>query len=107
MRRATTAAQAPARCAPRRVQVRSWIPHITPLLVLLVLSVPPGVAAAHWGGLDDYGCHTARKAGTYHCHVGRFAGHSFESKDAMLRQLNAGAVDGQARAVTRPPRTPR
>ena len=95
MRRATTAAHAPARCAPRDEQVRSWIPHITMLFVLLVLGVRPGVAVAHWGGLDRYGCHTDRKAETYHCHVGRFAGQSFASKDAMLRQLDAGAVDAQ------------
>jgi len=95
MRRATTAAHAPARCAPRHVQVRSWILLITLLVVLLVLGVRPGVAVAHWGGLDRYGCHTDRKAETYHCHVGRFAGQSFASKDAMLRQLDAGAVDAQ------------
>ena len=100
MRRATTAAQAPARCAPRRVQVRSWIPHITPLLVLLVLSVPPGVAAAHWGGLDHYGCHTDHKAQTYHCHLGPFAGQSFTSKDAMLRQLGATAGSWRSPAGT-------
>ena len=95
MQHATTAAQAPARGTPRHDQVRSLIPHITLLFVLLVLGVRPGVAVAHWGGLDRYGCHTDRKAETYHCHVGRFAGQSFASKDAMLRQLDAGAVDAQ------------
>jgi len=83
------------------------MPHITMLVVLLALGVPPRGAEAHRGGLDRYGCPTDRTAKTYHCHVGRFAGHSFESKDGMLRHLTAGAVDGQARAVTRPPRTPR
>ena len=57
-------------------------------LLAVGLSVTPGLAAAHGGGLDRYGCHRDRDAGTYHCHVGRFAGRAFSSKDAMLHEFS-------------------
>ncbi len=46
------------------------------LLTLLVLVVFPGVAFAHPGNTDKYGCHTCRtkcpkwglRRGEYHCH---------------------------------------
>jgi hypothetical protein len=40
--------------------------------------------SAHGGGLDKYGCHHDRKAGTYHCHRGACAGKTFASQAAML-----------------------
>lgn len=42
-------------------------------------------AAAHGGGLDGYGCHNDRKAGSYHCHRGTCAGQSFASKAAAVK----------------------
>jgi len=100
MQHATTAAEAPTRHAAHREHLGSWTLRITVPFVLLVLSVPPGVAAAHWGGLDHYGCHTDHKAQTYHCHLGPFAGQSFTSKDAMLRQLGATAGSWRSPAGT-------
>ena len=58
-------------------------------LLALALSVTARVVTAHGGGLDRYGCHSDRDAGTYHCHVGRFAGRVFSSKDAMLHEFSA------------------
>jgi len=52
-------------------------------LLILVLSGLP--ASAHGGGLDRYGCHNDRKAGTYHCHRGPCAGKSFSSQAEMLK----------------------
>jgi hypothetical protein len=40
--------------------------------------------AAHGGGLDRYGCHHDRKAGTYHCHRGPCTGKTFATQAAML-----------------------
>ena len=46
---------------------------------------PSEPVAAHGGGLDGYGCHNDRKAGTYHCHRGPCQGRRFASKTEMLR----------------------
>ena len=40
---------------------------------LLLLTLIPGSAYAHGGGLDSRGCHTNRKTGEYHCHGGAAA----------------------------------
>ena len=56
--------------------------------VLLAVSVlAPGLALAHGGGLDSYGCHHNRKQGGYHCHRGPLAGESFASKGEMQKEL--------------------
>jgi hypothetical protein len=47
-----------------------------------------GIAAAHGGGLDKYGCHNDRKHGGYHCHRGPLAGKGFASKQEMLKALD-------------------
>jgi hypothetical protein len=52
-----------------------------------VLAVLPALAAAHGDKLDAYGCHKARGAGGYHCHMGVFAGRSFPSQEAMQMAL--------------------
>ncbi len=39
---------------------------------------------AHGGGLDKYGCHHDRKAGTYHWHRGPCRGRTFSSQAHML-----------------------
>lgn len=37
-------------------------------IVIITLALGAGVAMAHGGGLDQYGCHHDRKNGGYHCH---------------------------------------
>ena len=55
---------------------------------LLAVSIfVPGIAFAHGGGLDGYGCHHNRKAGGYHCHRGTMAGQSFSSQHEMLQAM--------------------
>jgi len=49
-----------------------------------LVSVADSEVGAHGGGLDKYGCHRDRKAGTYHCHRGPCAGRTFSSQGAML-----------------------
>ena len=49
-----------------------------------------GVAAAHSGIVDGYGCHRGRDKVSYHCHQGEFSGRTFKSKDEFLRQLRSG-----------------
>ena len=49
-----------------------------------LVSVPDSQLGAHGGGLDKYGCHHDRKAGTYHCHRGPCAGRAFPSQAGML-----------------------
>lgn len=38
------------------------------LIVTIVLAVTSGLAVAHSGGTDAYGCHVNHKTGIYHCH---------------------------------------
>jgi len=52
---------------------------------LIGIFAPSRPVAAHGGGLDSYGCHNDRKAGTYHCHRGPCAPKVFASKEEMLR----------------------
>jgi hypothetical protein len=49
-----------------------------------------GVADAHTGLVDGYGCHTGPKNSGYHCHQGQFVGQTFKSKEDFLRQLRGG-----------------
>lgn len=64
----------------------------------LCVFVAPGVAWAHSAGdLDRHGCHPDRRHGTYHCHSGRYHGIEFPSKAEMLRNLDAGASQEQAK----------
>ena len=72
---------------PRTRRMR--LKDISPLAALtfagfaaLAASLSP--VSAHGGGLDDYGCHNDRKAGTYHCHRGACAGKTFSSQKEML-----------------------
>jgi len=58
------------------------------LVALAVFAAVPAVAGAHGGEpLDAYGCHKNRGAGGYHCHKGQFAGRTFTSKEAMLKEI--------------------
>jgi len=49
-----------------------------------------GVADAHSGIVDGYGCHRGPNKVSYHCHQGQFAGRTFKSKEDFLRQLRGG-----------------
>ena len=61
---------------------------MTSLLVLLqffgLLFLTPGIADAHGGLVDGYGCHSDPKQGNYHCHQGPYAGKSFPSRAEYL-----------------------
>src|SRR5437868_799319 len=62
------------------------------------------VLHAHGGGLDSYGGHNDRKAGTYHFHRGPLAGQSFASKAdgiAALQGYQSKAAKPQAKNETR------
>ena len=49
-----------------------------------------GIAGAHSGILDGYGCHLGRDKVSYHCHQGEFVGRTFKSKADFLRELRGG-----------------
>jgi hypothetical protein len=49
-----------------------------------------GVADAHSGMVDGYGCHRGPDKTSYHCHKGEFAGRTFKSKADFLRELRGG-----------------
>jgi len=49
-----------------------------------------GIALAHSGIVDSYGCHRGRDKVSYHCHQGPFAGRTFKSKEDFLRELRGG-----------------
>jgi hypothetical protein len=38
------------------------------ILTLILLAAVTGLAIAHSGGTDKYGCHKNHKTGVYHCH---------------------------------------
>jgi hypothetical protein len=52
--------------------------------------VAAGMADAHRGLVDGYGCHRAADKVSYHCHQGEFAGRTFKSKEEFLRELRGG-----------------
>jgi hypothetical protein len=49
-----------------------------------------GIADAHSGMVDGYGCHRGLDKVSYHCHQGQFAGRTFKSKEDFLRELRGG-----------------
>jgi hypothetical protein len=49
-----------------------------------------GLAGAHSGILDGYGCHLGPDKVSYHCHQGKFVGRTFKSKADFLRALRGG-----------------
>jgi len=49
-----------------------------------------GLADAHSGIVDGYGCHRGSDKTSYHCHSGQFAGRTFKSKEDFLRELRSG-----------------
>lgn len=64
----------------------------------IVFSLAASSAWAHSAGdLDRHGCHDDRRHGTYHCHRGQYNGIEFPSKSDLLRNLEAGATQEQAK----------
>jgi hypothetical protein len=61
-----------------------------------------GIADAHSGILDGYGCHVGPDKISYHCHQGQFAGRTFKSKADFLRELRGGKSE-QLSPKTNPP----
>jgi hypothetical protein len=59
-------------------------------LVLAVLVGLNGLANAHSGIVDGYGCHRGADKTSYHCHQGQFAGRTFKSREDFLRELRGG-----------------
>ena len=59
--------------------------------VLLAVGIA-STALGHGGGVDGYGGHNDRKAGTYHFHSGPLAGQTFPSKAAALEALRRAQV---------------
>jgi hypothetical protein len=60
------------------------------LAISLALS---GIADAHSGIVDGYGCHRGADRVSYHCHQGEFAGRTFKSKEDFLRELRGGKAE--------------
>jgi hypothetical protein len=52
-----------------------------------------GVAAAHSGWVDGYGCHASADKKNYHCHQGEFVGRTFKSKEDFLRRIREGKAE--------------
>lgn len=53
--------------------------------IIIAVGMFPASAYAHGGGLDRLGCHHDRKADTYHCHRGKYAGKHFNSRADVIR----------------------
>ena len=61
------------------------------LVLALALAIGlGGIAVAHSGIVDGYGCHRGPDKVSYHCHQGPFAGRTFKSKEDFLRELRGG-----------------
>ena len=61
-----------------------------------------GIAMAHSGIVDGYGCHRGKDKVSYHCHQGPFAGRTFKSKEDFLRELR-GSKSEQLSPKNNPP----
>lgn len=62
-----------------------------------------GIADAHSGIVDGYGCHRGPDKVSYHCHQGEFAGRTFKSKEEFLRLLRSGKTEQSPLKFTPPP----
>jgi hypothetical protein len=62
-------------------------------VVLLMWSGAGGLAGAHTGIVDGYGCHRGPDKVSYHCHQGQFVGRTFKSKEDFLHQLRGGQAE--------------
>lgn len=82
---------------------RRWPCAEIAIVLLAAVLVLPGLASAHGGGLDAYGCHHDRKHGGYHCHRGPLAGRSFKSQAEMLEEKGKAAAEKEEK----PERAPR
>ena len=61
------------------------------LVIIAFFAALPMQAIGHGGGLDSLGCHHNRKDGSYHCHRGPMAGHSFGAKSEAERALRSNS----------------
>ena len=59
------------------------------VLVTLAIIGQSSAASAHGGGIDAFGGHNNRKAGTYHFHRGPLKGKTFSTKAEALATLRA------------------
>jgi len=74
------------------------------LVLALALAIGlGGIAVAHSGIVDGYGCHRGPDKVSYHCHQGPFAGRTFKSKEDFLRELRGGKSDRLAPRNNPPP----
>ena len=62
-----------------------------------------GIAGAHFGLVDGYGCHVGPDKVSYHCHQGEFAGRTFKSKEDFLRELRGGKSEALSPKNNPPP----
>ena len=62
-----------------------------------------GIADAHSGILDGYGCHLGADKVSYHCHQGQFVGRTFKSKADFLRELRGGKSEQLSPKSNPPP----
>ena len=62
-----------------------------------------GIAFAHSGLVDGYGCHRGPDKVSYHCHQRPFAGRTFKSKEDFLRELRGGKSERLAPRNNPPP----
>jgi endonuclease YncB( thermonuclease family) len=74
---------------------------LSAIIVLVYIVAAPAMAHAHSGGLDASGCHNDRKAGSYHCHRGKYAGRHYNSKSEALR-LQRGEIETLRPKAARP-----
>jgi hypothetical protein len=63
------------------------------LSAIAVVWALAGVADAHSGWVDGYGCHASADKKNYHCHQGEFVGRSFKSKEDFLRRIREGKAE--------------
>ena len=58
----------------------------------------PALCYAHQvGQIDSRGCHEDRRRGTYHCHIGEYAGLTFNSVADLESQIKAGKTVAEMR----------
>ena len=63
------------------------------IMALAISFALTGIADAHSGIVDGYGCHRGQDKVSYHCHQGQFAGRTFKSKEDFLRELRSGKAE--------------
>lgn len=70
-------------------------------VLFAIVLLAPLAAQGHGGGLDGLGCHHNRKAGGYHCHRGKLADQTFETKEDALKALGTDQQQTQPQQCCR------